>query len=138
MVALNLTPKQIAYADGLLDGKTGSDAYRTAYDTRGNNRVVARKAADLKKHPAVQHYLQSMRAESQTEKVLSRHRVLEVLSEMVEDMTLLSRDRIRAIDTLSKLEGWYAPQKTEVQETGSLLDSIRAGGKTGKSFRKRR
>ena len=138
MVAPNLTPKQTAYADAILDGKTGSDAYRTAYDTRGNNRVVARKAADLKKHPGVKTYLNKLRAESQTEKVLSRHRVLEVLSAMVENTTLAPRDQIKAIDCLSKLQGWYAPQKSEVQETVSLLDSIRAGGKTVESSRKRR
>ncbi len=40
-----LTPKQRAFADALLDGKSGSVAYRSAYNSRGNNRVVARKAA---------------------------------------------------------------------------------------------
>ncbi len=138
MVTLNLTPKQIAYADAILDGKTGSDAYRTAYDTKGSNRAVARKAVDLNKHSGVQNYLHRFRAESQAEKVLSRSRALEVLSEIVENMTLLTRDRIKAIDTLSKLQGWYAPQKSEVYEPSSLLDRIRAGGKTVKSSCKRR
>jgi len=127
MVALNLTAQQIAYAEGLLDGKSGSAAYRAAYNTRGGSRVVARKAVDLKKHPAVQHYLQSMRADSRADKILGRQRSLELLSDIARNNALPARDQIKAIETLSKLQGWDAPKKSEVRVTGSLLHRIRQG-----------
>lgn len=130
MVALNLTPKQTTYADAILDGKTGSDAYRCAYNTKGGNRVVARKAADLKKHPAVQGYIRKVRAESQARKILERQQALGVLSDIVMNEALAAKDRIKAIETLSKLQGWNVLQKPKEQETGSLLRRIRQGRRT--------
>lgn len=59
-----LTEKQAAFVDGILAGKTKSDAYRDAYDAENcSERVIWREACVLAKHHKVSAWLDWMRIE---------------------------------------------------------------------------
>ena len=130
MVAPNLTAKQIAYADAVLDGETGSAAYRSAYNTRGSNKVVSVKAAELLAHSGVQAYLGTERAKLNKKKIVGREASLQKLGEIINDPKATHTEVIRAIERNAKMQGFDAPQKSEVQVTGSLLQRIRQGKRT--------
>ena len=53
-----LTPKQAAFVEALLQGKTVSDAYRLAYDcSTMSKRTASAEASRLKAHPKISAYL---------------------------------------------------------------------------------
>ena len=129
-----LTAKQTAFADAILDGKTGSDAYRIAYNTKGSNRAVARKAVDLMKHPAIIAYIKDMRSRVQTKKIMDKQEMLQELTEIARAKKKEGKEatttRVSAMERIAKMQGFDAPQKIEAKVEGSLLDRIRKGNKS--------
>jgi hypothetical protein len=63
---MKITAKQVAFAEGILAGNTGSESYRRAYNTKGSNRAVARKAVALMAHSGVAGYISEMREARKT------------------------------------------------------------------------
>lgn len=65
-----LTPKQLKFVKGLLEGKTYSDAYRGAYNTQNwSDEAIWVEASRLKDHPNVSLWLAKAR-EAQAESVI--------------------------------------------------------------------
>jgi len=124
---MELTSKQKAFADAYLAGATGSDSYRTAYNTKGNNRAVARKAVTLLTNPKVIAYLDQMRAELKKSTILDKQKSLERLTGIAQNDKATHRDQIAAVKQLSRMLGFDAPQKIEAKVEGSLLYRIRKG-----------
>jgi len=122
-----LSAKQIAFADFILKGSTGSDAYRGAYNTRGSTRAVARKAVDLVAHKGVRVYMATERAKQDKAKMLDRAKSLELLAGIAQSPKATNRDKISAIERTAKMCGYDAPEKMELKVEGSLLYRIRKG-----------
>lgn len=57
-----ITPKQLAFVRGILEGKTASDAYRGAYNAQNMaNDDIWREASLLRHHPKVSQWLSALR-----------------------------------------------------------------------------
>lgn len=127
---MSLTAKQLAFAKGILSGKTGSDAYRSAYATKGtNNSTIARNAHELSSHPEIIAYIAQERAKLDGEDLLTRKEAVAILAKIAKgkDRGASHRDKIAAVTQASKMLGYDAPTKTEVKLEGSLLHQIRRG-----------
>ncbi len=125
-----MTHKQKTFADGVLSGKTGSDAYRHAYpDSMASSKVVSVKAAQLSNHPEIRAYLAKERAKLEGEDLLTRKEAVGILAKIAKgkDRGATHRDKIAAVTQASKMLGYDAPTKTEVKLEGSLLHQIRRG-----------
>lgn len=59
----DLTPQQMKFVEGLVAGKTASDAYRLAYDTSNySQNAIWVDASRLKSHPKVRLWLDALQA----------------------------------------------------------------------------
>lgn len=117
-----MTAKQLAFARGILSGKTGSDAYRSAYpDSKANNRVIATKASVLLDHPEIMAYLAQERAKTQAAFSWTREEMLQTLKEIATADGTGANERTRAIGQASKMLGFDAPQKIEGEVKGALV-----------------
>jgi hypothetical protein len=125
---MKVTAKQIAFAEGILAGNTGSESYRRAYNTKGSNRAVARKAVALMAHSGVAGYISEMRQKLEKPTILNKQQALQILTDMVSTTKgITTRDRIAAMKQLSRMQGFDAPTQIEAKIQGSLLDQIRRG-----------
>jgi phage terminase small subunit len=110
-----LTPKQRAFAENMLAGLTGAEAYRQAYRSRMTASATTVEAARTAKLPHVAAYIAAKR-EAQTKKAeatgeMSREFLLSQLRKIIEASK--PADRIRAIAQASRMLGYDAPQKVE-------------------------
>ena len=126
MVAHSLTAKQAAFADALLDGMTGSEAYRTAYNTRANPRVRAVKATRLRQTPAIMAYIAEKQAEADRLDGLERQEKRRLLASIARDPNASPSDRMKAIELDSKMAGHLQPEKVEVFGMADLLSLVRS------------
>jgi hypothetical protein len=125
---MKITAKQVAFAEGILAGNTGSESYRRAYNTKGSNRAVARKAVALMAHSGVAGYISEMRAKLEKPSILDKQKSLELLTDIATSKKgTTTRDRIAAVKQISRMQGFDAPTQIEAKIQGSLLDQIRRG-----------
>jgi Terminase small subunit len=60
MTQKELTPKQIAFADGIIAGKSSVQAYRDAgYGANMSDKAASSEAAKLRKHPGISAYVEA-------------------------------------------------------------------------------
>ena len=122
-----LTPKQEQFVKNIvLEGMNYSDAYRSAYNTKGmTDKTINEKACRLKDQDNIRARIEEIRAEIDTPKIMSVRERLELLSriargeeperdtyfsngELVEyDRPASLRTRREAIDTINKMTGEY-------------------------------
>ena len=100
-----LTPKQRAFADALLEGLASSKAYRRAYPAKGSPKVVSVKAAELKRHPGIQAYMQQQQAKLDRTKGLTRQRKRQKLCDIVMDPNSSTSAVIKAIQADNRMCG---------------------------------
>lgn len=112
-----LTAKQLAFCKGILSGKNGSDAYRAAYpDCKANNAIIAIKAFQLAENPAIEAYISAKREKLEKKFEWTREEMLQTLKNIVQDADAAS-DKTKAIAQASKMLGFDAPTKAEVDHT---------------------
>lgn len=109
-----MTTKQRAFADAVLGGMTGSDAYRAAYpDSKANPRVVSVKAVRLSNHPKISAYIAQERAKRAKRAAWTRDEMIQTLREIAETKDAPKAARTGAIAQASRMLGYDAPQKVE-------------------------
>lgn len=60
-----LTKKQMAFVEGILEGKNGSEAYRSAFDcSRMSRGSIGAAASKLRHHPKIQMFIEAIRTGS--------------------------------------------------------------------------
>ena len=107
-----LTPKQEKFVKAIvLDGMNYSDAYRSAYNTKGmTDKSVNEKASLLKDDVKIRARIKELAAEIDSPKIMSVTKRAEKLSSFAE-----AKDpnvAMKAIDLLNKMTGEYV-QKIE-------------------------
>lgn len=98
-----ITPKQEAFARGIISGLNPSEAYRAAGYTAKNSATVATEAQRLMNNPHIAPIIQAGRQEAMTKAVWSRTIALErvqavndALYKKITDEGEMSRDTLRA------------------------------------------
>jgi len=148
-----LNDRQRRFADGVLQGMSLTAAYQAAHPNYSG--ISARKYAwELRQKPQVKAYMEAVRRETKMEAVMSRQEILEYLTAIIRTpvgeldefhplCTSIIRssgatakrmpDKIRAIDRLCRMMGWYEPEKVQVESDGlmDLIEWIRAGAPRG-------
>lgn len=125
-----LTAKQRRFAEGIvLEGLTGADSYRKAYNAKGKPKTVGNHASALKQHDGIKREMELLevhkqRAASHTAESL---RAL-CVSTLVDVATNSDRDAVRvaAVRVLGSVVGVDAYRETKRIETVKDSDDIKA------------
>ena len=121
---MNLTAKQLAFCNAILDGKGPSEAYRTAGYYVGSPKVVSVKAQEVQNHPLVQQYIQEQRERLEDKRLLSREEKRRWLAKVVRK-GVGRLDRLKAVEIDNRMAGHNAPERVEITDIGDLMERIR-------------
>lgn len=120
-----MTAKQLAFAQAILRGMTGSDAYRIAYSPKTvNNESIARLAHRLSTHPEIMAYIAAERAKTAAKAQWTREEMLETLKDIATNAEA-PVDKTRAIAQASKMLGFDAPTEVKMTMQGAWLERLR-------------
>ena len=109
-----LSPKQEQFAKAIaLDGMNYSDAYRSAYETKGmSDKTINEKASLMKDKDKIRARIKELRDKTDTPRVMSAQKRKEKLTKLAEDEDPIVA--MKAIDLLNKMDGEYI-QKVEAE-----------------------
>lgn len=104
-----LTAKQDKFAQAIaLEEMNQSEAYRSAYNTKGmTDKTVNEKASLLASQDKIRARIKELRNTSMTPKVMSAQRRREWLTEVIEDPEVDLNVRLKASDQLNRMTGEY-------------------------------
>lgn len=106
-MSTELTPKQEKFVKSIvLDGMSYSDAYRSAYNTKGmSDKTINEKASRLKDEDKIRARIKELSAEIDSPKIMSATRRAEKLSSFADSDDV--NVAMKAIDLLNKMTGEY-------------------------------
>ena len=118
-----LTPKQLAFVQAKVEGKSNSEAYREAYpDDKSSDRVISANAYKLTKHPVISQMLEDAwgeTVEALTEDVVATKRYV------MRQLLALSKgakqegSRLKALELMGKAVGVFTPVTDTVPQAPS-------------------
>jgi hypothetical protein len=124
-----LTAKQRRFAEGIvLEGLTGADSYRQAYNTQGKTQIVGVEAHKLKTNPKVANVMQALEQAKQASASHSAESLRALcVSTLVDVATNSDRDAVRvaAVRVLGSVVGVDAYRETKRIETVKDSSEIR-------------
>jgi phage terminase small subunit len=135
----SLTAKQRKFAEHLvLDEMTASDAYRSAYNTKGKPSTVNPEASRMMTSPKIAATIEAMERAKELASYHSsetlRSLVISTLTEVATSETAKDATRVAAVKVLGTVVGVDAFRETKrvehVQNSGELRDQIMAQLKT--------
>jgi len=138
-----LTAKQRRFAEGVALGKTGAQAYREAYDSKGKAITQAHEGSRLKANPAVAAQIQALalaqEAARHSTPAALRALVIQQLTEHAINPEVQPAQRLRALELLGKVTEIAAfTERREIVKTtdatqarSQLLDSLRSALRGG-------
>lgn len=128
---MSLTPKQELFAQTYVTTGNASEAYRTAYDVKTKNiNTINVKACELLKESKISVRVKELQTQQEKKHEISKDKILTRLKEIIFEQELIGVDKLdlnamnKAIDTINKMQGYYAPTKEEtvLTETQTLPD----------------
>jgi hypothetical protein len=128
-----LTAKQKKFAEGLvLEGLTGADAYRNAYDTSAKPKRVGNAASLLKQHEGIKREIEALELAKQVSALHSaaalRSLVISTLTKTIIDEDTKPATRIQAAKILGQVTEVSAfttrSEVTVVQDSGAIRSQI--------------
>lgn len=121
-----LTPKQEKFVQGIIDGLSQADAYRSAYSAKNmSDNAIYREASLLMDHPKIAQRIKEIRGQIMTPTIMSAQERLELLSRIAKgeepekvvqfiegercefEIPASLKTRREAIDTMNKMTGEY-------------------------------
>ena len=136
-----LTAKQEKFVQGIIDGMSQADAYRSAYDTsRMSDKTVYEKASRMMADDKIRARLEELRNKMITPSIMSAQERLEWLTKVITgeigekmlqvidgeevevEVPTSIRNKISAMDTMNKMTGEYVQR---VVADVSYEDSLR-------------
>jgi hypothetical protein len=125
-----LTAKQRRFAEGIvLEGLTGADSYRQAYNTQGKPQIAGVEAHKLKVNPKVANMMEALEQAKQASASHSAESLRALcVSTLVDVATNSDRDAVRvaAVRVLGSVVGVDAYRETKRIETIKPSDDIKA------------
>ena len=124
-----LTAKQRKFAEGIvLDGLTGADSYRQAYNAKGKPKTVGNHASALKQHEGIKREMELLEVHKQVSASHSAESLRALcVSTLVDVATNSDRDAVRvaAVRVLGSVVGVDAYRETKRIETVKDSSEIR-------------
>jgi phage terminase small subunit len=137
-----LTPKQEKFVQGIIDGLSQADAYRSAYSTdKMTDKTVWEKASRLMADDKVKARVKEIRDQMMKPSIMSAQERLEYLTRVIkgeepekyirfdkdekieDEMPVSIRTRLNAIDIMNKMQGEYV-QKVEADVKINKLEDL--------------
>ena len=124
-----LTAKQRKFAEGIvLEGLTGADSYRQAYNAKGKPKTVGNHASALKQHDGIKRELERLELHKQRAASYSVDSIKALIVSTLTDIAINSdKDAVRvsAAKTLGVISGVDMFRETKRIETIKPSDEIR-------------
>ena len=103
-----LTAKQEKFVQGIIEGMSQADAYRSAYDTkRMTDKTVHEKASRMMADDKVRARLTELREQMMKPSIMTAQERLEWLTSVVKDEGVKMGDRLSASDQMNRMQGEY-------------------------------
>jgi phage terminase small subunit len=103
-----LTPKQEKFVQGIIEGKSQADAYRSAYSTKNmTDKTIREEASRLMSDPNVSARVKELRGQVIKSTIMSAQERMEWLTDLIKNTNEGTTDRLRAIDIINKMTGEY-------------------------------
>lgn len=124
------------YVQNLISGMSQRQAYRNAFPNseKWKDTTVDSKASDLLSGEILERY-REIAEEAKDEAIMQRKDRMILLSEIANDRSEKADSRIKAIDTLNKMDGEYINRvevsgslEAEKTKLDDLLQQMRGGG----------
>lgn len=123
-MAQGLTIKQEKFCQKYLECGNASEAYRFAYDCGGMaEKTIHESASKLLNNRKVAARLAELREVTSEALNISKERVLQALASIGFSKSSTDRNKISALDSISKMQGYNAPEKVaNTDSQGNDLD----------------
>lgn len=137
-----LTPKQVKFVQGIIEGMSQAEAYRSAYSCKNmSDNAIYREASVLLKDPKISQRVSELREQLMKEKIMSAQERLELLTRIAKgeepdkvmrfvngewsvlEVPTSLKARQNAIDLMNKMTGEYT-QKVEADVNGTVNINI--------------
>lgn len=103
-----LTPKQEKFVQGIIEGKSQADAYRSAYSAKNmSDNAIYREASLLMSSPKITQRLNELRNDMITPAIMSAQERLKWLTELVNSDEETTADKLKACEIMNKMTGEY-------------------------------
>jgi phage terminase small subunit len=115
-----LTPKQEKFVQGLIQGMSQADAYRSAYSTKNmSDKTIYEAASRLVADSNVSARLQELRGQMTKETIMTAQDRLEWLTNVINSDKESTTDKLKAADIMNKMQGEYV-QKVQTELTNAV------------------
>ena len=122
---MSLTANQESFARGIAEGKSYTDAYRSAYKTdRMSPEAINVEASRLKDNPKVSLRIKELRDMAARPTIMTAQRRKEWLTEVINDPDIDINARLKASDQLNKMDGEYVTKIAGSLNVAKLEDFI--------------
>lgn len=103
-----LTPKQEKFVQGIIEGKSQADAYRSAYSAKNmSDNAIYREASLLMSSPKITQRLNELRNDMITPAIMSAQERLKWLTGLVNSEEETTADKLKACEIMNKMTGEY-------------------------------
>jgi phage terminase small subunit len=120
-----LTANQESFARGIAEGKSYTDAYRSAYKTdRMSPEAVNVEASRLKDNPKISLRIKELRDMAAKPTIMTAQQRKEWLTEVINNSEIDINARLKASDQLNKMDGEYVTKVDGTLNIAKLEDLI--------------
>lgn len=103
-----LTEKQEKFIQGIIEGMSQADAYRSAYSTKNmSDNAIYREASLLVDNPKVAQRLKELRDKLAKPSIKTAQERMEWLTQLIDNAEEGTSEKLKAIDILNKMDGLY-------------------------------
>jgi len=130
---MSLTLKQESFCQEYIKSGNASEAYRIAYPSSLNwkdKSVNEKSSFELSKNVKIMSRVKELQEQQEKKHDITKDKIVNRLKEIIFEQELIGADKLdlnamnKAIDTINKMQGYYAPTKEEsvITETATLPD----------------
>ena len=118
-----LTPKQEKFVQGIIEGMSQADAYRSAYSTKNMaDKTVWENASRLMADSKVKARVTELRDQIVSDSIMSAQKRLEWLTKVIQNDEESTGDKLRAIDLMNKMQGEYVQKIAAEVQTETTIN----------------
>jgi phage terminase small subunit len=119
-----LTAKQEKFVQGIIEGKSQAEAYRSAYNTKKMaDKTIWENASRLMADSKVTARVNELRSQMMAASIMSAKGRLEWLTNLINNAEEGTNEKLKAIDIMNKMQGEYV-QKVEADVKSEVTINI--------------
>lgn len=109
-----LTAKQEAFAQGVANGLTVSDAYRKAYNSEGTSKTINEMGSKQLANPKIRARVDELKSKLVAKALWTREKSVQALAAIAEGADKPA-EIVAAVKELNAMHGFNAPSKMEIE-----------------------